>query len=375
MKVSELKPHPLSQAIYGEPDLGLLDSIQKLGILEPLVVKRDGTIISGHRRWRAALALGIEEVPCRVEDYEDELREHEAVIEYNRQRIKTFSQVMAEAEKLKEIEAEKAKRRMVEGGRIGVIVKNADGCFDMKQGVQTFAQGEKGKSRDKVAEKLGMSGFQFEKAEKVWQAAKSGDEVAKKLVEALDKKTTSIHSAYKRLTAKKPMPAPPLPEGKYDLVYADPPWRYDFAKTYTRAVENQYPTLSLEEICALDVPSITGDDAMLFLWATPPLLRQALQVIDAWGFEYKTQMVWVKDKIGMGFYVRLKHELLLIAKKGEYPLPDESIRPESVIFAPRTEHSKKPDVVYEILERMYPQARKIELFARQKREGWDIWGA
>jgi N6-adenosine-specific RNA methylase IME4 len=133
--------------------------------------------------------------------------------------------------------------------------------------------------------------------------------------------------------------------------------------------------MSLEEICSLNIQSITADKAILFLWVPNPKLVEALQVIESWGFTYLTNMVWVKDKIGMGYYSRQKHELLLIAKKGNYQTPEESTRPESVIFAPRTVHSKKPEIVYELIEKMYPSAKKIELFARAKREGWNVWGA
>src|SRR5690606_19179833 len=99
------------------------------------------------------------------------------------------------------------------------------------------------------------------------------------------------------------------------------------------------------------------------------------QVIDAWGFDYRTCMVWVKDRIGMGYYARQRHELLLIAKRGNFPVPDPEDRPDSVIDAPLGQHSAKPDVVYELIERMYPTVeRKVELFARRPRDGWAAWG-
>jgi N6-adenosine-specific RNA methylase IME4 len=112
----------------------------------------------------------------------------------------------------------------------------------------------------------------------------------------------------------------------------------------------------------------------MFMWATSPKLKEALELIEAWEFEYKTCMVWIKDKIGMGYYARQKHELLLISAKGGLELPDPSLRPESVFFAPRTEHSEKPMEVYSIIETMYPTYKKLEMFARNKREGWEVWG-
>lgn len=168
--------------------------------------------------------------------------------------------------------------------------------------------------------------------------------------------------------------APDLPDDKYTLIYADPPWRYDFSQTESREIENQYPTMDVEEICSLPINTLAHNDCVLFLWATNPKLREALQVIQAWGFEYKTNMVWIKDRIGMGYYARQKHELLLIATKGQPGTPDPEDRPESAIFANRREHSRKPDEFYELLEQMYPHAKKIELFSRIERSGWTGWG-
>jgi N6-adenosine-specific RNA methylase IME4 len=103
-------------------------------------------------------------------------------------------------------------------------------------------------------------------------------------------------------------------------------------------------------------------------------LTDALNIMTAWGFEYATSAVWVKDRLGMGVYVRQQHELLLIGKRGLGIVPHPSTLSSSVIAAPRREHSRKPDEVYDLIERMYPELPKIELFARTVRPGWDAWG-
>jgi N6-adenosine-specific RNA methylase IME4 len=162
--------------------------------------------------------------------------------------------------------------------------------------------------------------------------------------------------------------------GVYPVLLADPPWRYDHPISDSRRIENQYPTMSIEEIINLDVPSITAYDAILFLWVTTPMLEKGLKVLNAWGFSYRTSMVWVKPSVGMGQWVRQRHELLLVGVKGNIPTPKGSNKPDSVIEAPREEHSKKPEIVYEIIERMYPELPKIELFSRNKRDGWEAWG-
>lgn len=182
-------------------------------------------------------------------------------------------------------------------------------------------------------------------------------------------------AAYKR-NKNRPQIKPPSIDlevlGPFDVLYADPPWRYEFAETDNRAIENHYPTMDLQGICDLKPPAL--DDAVLFMWATATKLDECLQVITAWGFTYRTSMVWIKDKIGMGYYVRNQHELLLIAKRGKMPVPEPPARPSSVITAPRTEHSRKPDQFYEAIESMYPNRQYGELFARRLRPGWGSWG-
>jgi N6-adenosine-specific RNA methylase IME4/ParB-like chromosome segregation protein Spo0J len=161
----------------------------------------------------------------------------------------------------------------------------------------------------------------------------------------------------------------------FPVIYADPPWRpSEGTSSPNREIENQYPTMTTEAICALPVSALATEAAVLFLWSRAPNLPEALQVMAAWGFEYATSMVWVKHAIGTGYWVRNRHELLLIGSRGGMPHPAPSTRPDSVIEAPRREHSRKPDEAYALIEQMYPELPKIELFARQTRPGWQVWG-
>ncbi|MHA1287760.1 MAG: MT-A70 family methyltransferase [Candidatus Thorarchaeota archaeon] len=157
-----------------------------------------------------------------------------------------------------------------------------------------------------------------------------------------------------------------------NVLLADPPWRYDFAVSKTRRIENQYPTMEIEDIC--DLKPETADDAILFLWATAPKLLEAIKVMKEWGFTYKTNIVWIKDKIGMGYYARSQHELLLIGTKGKISPPIPENRKSSIINGKRTKHSKKPPIVHSYIERMYPDGIFMEMFARDRREGWGAWG-
>jgi len=164
----------------------------------------------------------------------------------------------------------------------------------------------------------------------------------------------------------------PIPKGKFNVILADPPWRYQFVETESRAIENHYPSMELEEIKALRIPSDT--DSVLYLWATAPKLEEALQVLNAWGFTYKTCAVWDKERKGMGYWFRIQHELLLVGVKGNFATPEPENRFDSIFRSPREEHSKKPEIVYEMIEQMFPTAKYLEVFARNIREGWASWG-
>lgn len=162
--------------------------------------------------------------------------------------------------------------------------------------------------------------------------------------------------------------------GVFPVIYADPPWQYEHVETWDRAIENHYPTMGLSDICAMPVSKLAAEDAILFLWVTSPKVAEAVRVVEAWGFTYRTCMVWDKDQIGMGYYFRQQHELLFVAARGALPVPLAENRYPSVLHAPRGRHSEKPIEVYDMIEKMYPEYRKIELFSRKMREGWFAWG-
>jgi len=188
----------------------------------------------------------------------------------------------------------------------------------------------------------------------------------------------------------KPKINPQLPNGQFSVIYADPPWQYDFVQVKDWGVENHYETLPLEEIKhyrdgeGTPIQDKFTQNAVLFLWATPPKIRDAMEVIDAWGFQYITQAVWIKNRLGMGYWWMQKHEILLLAKKGNFPAPKTGSRPPSIIQAKWNGHSKKPGCVYRMIERMCPVPEVIkgngadyylECFARgPKRRHWAGFG-
>jgi N6-adenosine-specific RNA methylase IME4 len=170
-----------------------------------------------------------------------------------------------------------------------------------------------------------------------------------------------------------------LPKKQYGVILADPEWRFEFwsPKGLTNSsADNHYETSPLEEIKKRDVPSIAADDCVLFLWATVPMMPQALEVMTAWGFEYRSHCIWDKQTIGTGYWFRNQHELLLVGTPRDcnVPAPADGTQFPSVFVAPVGKHSEKPDKAYEIIEAYFPNLPKIELNARKARDGWDSWG-
>ncbi len=166
-------------------------------------------------------------------------------------------------------------------------------------------------------------------------------------------------------------PPPCWPSGPFRCIVADPPWEYRESGGGNRVVSAHYPTMTTDDICALPVPA--ADDAVLYLWATAPKLEEALRVLTAWGFRYKTHAVWDKEIIGMGYWFRGQHELLLVGTRGKVKAPAQELRVSSVIRERRTVHSRKPELVQDMIERWFPGPR-LELFARRPRENWTCWG-
>jgi N6-adenosine-specific RNA methylase IME4 len=165
---------------------------------------------------------------------------------------------------------------------------------------------------------------------------------------------------------------------RYAVVYADPPWRYSSKHHGYGGAEDHYPTMDLDDIRAIPVPA--ADDCALFMWATMPLLRHAFEVVEAWGFKYKTTaFCWVKQNksgiglvTGLGYWTRSNVEVCLLATRGR-PRPI-SHRVHSVVVSPRGRHSQKPDEVRRRIVELMGQVPRLEMFARVRTPGWDAWG-
>ncbi|KKL94979.1 hypothetical protein LCGC14_1859240 [marine sediment metagenome] len=168
---------------------------------------------------------------------------------------------------------------------------------------------------------------------------------------------------------------------KYDVILADPPWRYTGGGADSRKYHNAYPFMTIEELRVLPVKALTNNNTVLFMWVVEWINpKDYISVMEAWGFSYRTRAwVWIKSNRngfgfwqGMGYYTKANPEDCLLGVMGKMPVADRSIL--SLIYAPVGAHSKKPAEQYNKIDRMYPNTKKLELFARSKQRGWDAWG-
>jgi N6-adenosine-specific RNA methylase IME4 len=335
----------------------LADSIAAVGLLHPPVVTSEHHLIAGERRLAALRLLGWTDTPVTVVDLADILRgEHDE----NFVRL-DFSPS----------EAVDIGRAVEDEVRTPVGRPSAETP-------ETFRNIPKGDTRDKAAEYVGMSGRTLEKARRVVEAAEA-DPTLMPLVEKMDE-TGKVDGAYKALQKVERVAAlqeaDAFPDGLYRVLYADPPWEYAGVNLdYYGPAERHYQTMPLKDICALPVEELVVDDAVLFLWATSPLLPSALLVMESWGFAYKASFIWDKVRHNFGHYNSVRHELLLLGTHGSCQ-PDVPELVDSVVTLERSKrHSEKPPEFREMIDRLYPHGPRVELFARCEVLGWDRWGA
>ena len=346
----------------------LADDIKVNGQREPIILF-EGQILDGRHRYKACINIGIDPI---VEEYEgtDALsyvisknlsRRHldesqRAMVAAKIANLKD-GQRLEGAPKGAATQSEAANqlnvsRRSVQRARV-VLNK---GTEDLKQAV------EEGRVPVTVAFKIAE--LPAEQQEQIIEAPRP-DQAIKKVMREQKEKELAHKSIEQSLEWE---------EEVYGVIYADPPWRFDtFSENgMDRSADNHYPTMTTDDLVELDVPA--ADDCVLFMWATAPMMDQALWVMECWGFEYKSQIIWVKDRIGTGYWARNKHEILLIGTKGNVPAPAMGTQPPSVIELPVGKHSEKPYMFGDMIEALFPTTPKVELFCRTPRKGWSSYG-
>lgn len=309
------------------------------GLIEPICLHPDGSVLDGRNRHRACIETEIEP---RFKTWDSRGSPMAFVVSMNLHR-----------------------RHLNETQRATVATKIAN----MHQGARTDLEPSANLqkvSRAEAAKMLNVSPRTVATVAKIEREAPD-------LIPEMEAGNLTAHAATKKLRQRQyeTMPKPELPKGKYRVIYADPPWQYDNSGLAQSAARH-YLTMSQEELCALPTGELAYERSVLFLWATSPLLPEALEVMEAWGFKYKASRVWIKNKSpGIGWFIKTRHEFLLIGVRGNGMHPSQKL--DSIFECPVTRHSEKPQKIYEDIESSY-EGPYIELFARNKREGWETWG-
>lgn len=359
--------HPLASLFPAMTEgefAGLKDDIKQHGLREPVWVM-DGKLIDGRHRLRACNELDIK-CPSREYGGTDALsfvvslnmaRRHldtsqramvaARIANMSEGRPKTtsenplVSQTTAASTMNTSVDSVKLARKVIELAEPEIIAAVDAGTLPVSQ-----------------AAKLANTAPEFQRA------------VAKRISENA-KPTAAVRQTIAETTAANELKAP---SGKFRVFYADPPWSYgNTMPDYAPEQRDHYPVMSMADLCAMPVKEMSADNAVLFLWVTSPILEESFALIKAWGFKYKSSFVWDKVKHNMGHYNSVRHEFLLICVRGSCQ-PDVRKLFDSVITEERTEHSRKPSQVYEIIETIYTSGPYIELFARTQRKGWKSHG-
>lgn len=347
IKLSEIT-HTKPQREHGSIE-ELKKSIKEVGLINPITINQTKKLLAGRRRFQAIKELGWKEIECRVLNSKDQLFDFKVAIEENLKR-----KPLTELEVANSIKEYDELKRKIEGEK-----KPQD---TLKKGSRMPQDSEReGWTQDKTAKDLGISRQATQQAIQIAKIVEEKPEYAK------IKSGTKILQEYKQSKLK----TQPLPNGKYRVIYADPPWQFNNSG-FSQSAKSHYPTMPVEKICQLPIQKLTVGNSVLFLWATNAMLQEALQVCKAWGFNYKSNFVWIKNRgPSIGWFVESRHEILLIATKGTGTHPKRKF--PSWFMSSTSKHSQKPDKVYEMIEKMY-SGPYIELFARQERKEWKNYG-
>ncbi len=355
----------------------LANSMNEIGLINPITVTQDRVLITGAHRLEAAKLLGWTEIQATVSQL-DGLRAELAEIDENLMRnelhyIDRGNALKRRDELLTEEGLRATVGRPVNSADSAPLITTSDIADEMGVSKRALYVEKQIASNilPEVQETIKEVDLPKRDALKI---ARMEPEQQVKVAEKLNEGAKSFNDAQRLIRREMVQATPPL-EGKYQVIYADPPWQYDNSGLNGSA-NDHYQTMSLEELKGLDILSITDKNAVLFMWATNPMLKDAIELMTSWGFAYKTNIVWVKERQNygkLGFYVYGKHELLLIGTTGSMlPIGE---KPSSVMTGSNNIHSKKPESTYETIEAMYPGLRYIELFARNTpRKGWVKWG-
>lgn len=374
----ELSISPELQSLMPEPTTDEYDAIKtsilKDGQQEPIAVWKDPIsgktfVIDGHTRYKICKEHGLEP-KTQNRNFESWLDAKKYAIDVNllRRNLSDLQKVELAIKSIKIEETLSNERKR------STFPENGEKGF---QSVSSPNGNDTGRTVEIVAKKTGFSPRHVARIKRVL------DQGSEKLQQ--DVASGKIKPAFAERMLKKEQAQRnpiPLPDGKFRVVLCDVPFRYE------NELEGacDYPTMPVEEIINLKdkngrpITTAFASECVIFFWSPMPKLEEAFKILNAWGFKYKTSIVWSKEKDGKpqegtGYYIRGTCEQLLIAVKGKIGTPHPKDRPLGIIKEPRTKvHSQKPERVRSLITKMYPGEKYLELFGREKVESWDVWG-
>ena len=374
----------------------LAESIKEIGLLNPITVTKDYALIAGHHRLKAFEALGIDLIPIRIIDctaLQAELAEiDENLIRNNGTELEQGISLARRKEIYLELHPETAK------GVAGANASNkSQGNASNANDIMSFASDTANKTHQSkrtterkvsIGEKLGSIADEIKAAgiddsqKDLIELAKLKDKAPEQVQAVLTmvaSESLSVKSAIRQLSLNNQKEAIESgnvenPTGLFDVISIDPPWKYEQGESNSynedgRRVANPYPEMTLEQIKALNLP--VKDDSVMWLWTTQKFLNDSFSLLEEWGFEHKATMVWDKEQMGMGHWLRMQCEFCLLAVKGNPVWSNTHVR--DILREKRREHSRKPEEFYNIVNEICV-GDKLDYFSREKREGWVNFG-
>lgn len=367
---------PLSADEYRQ----LEENILSEGIREKIIVWQS-VIIDGHNRFEIAEKHGLEfEVSERNFENREDVKIWIIKNQFGRRNISAYDRSRLALE-LEPLIAEKAKVNQGTRTDIPTMLSKSIEPVDTRKEISSIAGVSEGtlskvkiieqKADLETKEKLSSGEVSINQAYKDIKQAEKKEELQQKkqdYAERVDKISGSKDD--KKIDIFET-------DKKFRVIYADPPWNYGDKQETDKlgGAGKHYDTMTIDQLCDLRIDEITEKNAVLFLWVTSPLLAECFEVIDSWGFKYKSSFVWDKINHNMGHYNSVRHEFLLICTKGSC-IPDEKKLFDSVQSIEKTEkHSEKPIEFMNIIDELYSYGDRIELFCRgAKKENWVYWG-
>jgi N6-adenosine-specific RNA methylase IME4/ParB-like chromosome segregation protein Spo0J len=390
------------RALRNDTVKSLMESMTANGLLQPIVLRPRGSagywLVAGRHRFEAARNLKWESIAATIFEGMDADHAELAEIDENMVRADLSPAELALHTDARKTLYEKlhpetktGKAPAKRGGKGGKLESQNENLTFVKDTAEKTGKGRSTVARNATRGKEGrdwlkeitdtpldqgdeidaLIGLPADDRAKLIARAKAGEKVSAKN----ESKKVKREAKEQSLAVTTRAAAASLGAKLYNVIYADPPWKFEPYSQETgmdRSADNHYPTMDLDGIKTIPIPA--AEDAALFLWATVPMLPQALDVMRAWGFSYVSNYVWVKDRIGTGYWGRNKHELLLIGTRGNIPAPAPGTQPISAIIAPTDRHSAKPNEFRQIIEKMFPNLPRLEMFARGEIDGWDTFG-